>query len=82
VEFGQRLVHAPELRPENSLHAGRVERRERTLNVGGEGGGDSERFDAAAMTLGLEQACHQLVPVVERRPGAIQVEARRVDFAA
>src|SRR5207344_798817 len=64
------------------LHAGLVERRERTLNVAGEGGGDSKRFDAAAMTLGLEQACQQLVPVVERRPGAIQVEARRADFAA
>src|SRR3546814_3704605 len=53
-----------------------------TLFRSAEAGGDADRLLVAAEGLGVEQSGIELVPVVERHPATVEVEARGADVAA
>src|SRR3546814_18427925 len=59
-----------------------VERGEDAVDIVAEAGGDADRLLVAAEGLGVEQSGIELVPVVERHPATVEVEARGADVAA
>ncbi len=68
---------------QHRLHLLVVQRVEDFLDVAAEADGDGDRaLVAAAVGVDVHQAGKQLVPVVERHPAAVEIEAGRADLAA
>src|SRR5450432_2135865 len=74
VKLRKALVETAVLTTQHLLDLCVVECVEHAADVGAEPFRDLQRARAAAMLMSLEQSRHQLVPAVERHPGAVEIE--------
>src|SRR5271169_5620494 len=71
MKLGERLIEPAVLAQQDLLHLRSAQSGEQRLDVAAKPAGNLNGGFLAAKTLRFEQSCHQLVPIVEWRPGPV-----------